>query len=158
MTFEEYREVIMNGERVDWHGEMVPEILITGRVRFISDMVIESLAKLENEISDLRKGCKERESKERYLSILWTNIKHLPYSSNGLISDCYMIKYKRIVSEMEEMESKKPKPKTQKTRKPKISTTTKPKEDTSKVKEETTTPVVKGRRGKNNNLIFGNNN
>ena len=161
MTFEEYRDVIRNGERIDWHGIMVPEVLITGRVRSIANMIMESLTKYEMEISELRKGTKEREKKQNYYDKLFQNVRNLPYNSNGLINDVYMVKYKRIMAEIEEENKEKTKPKTRRTRKPKASPTTKPKVDTStkkveeKKEEPTETPVVKGRRGRNK-LIFGN--
>lgn len=153
MTFEEYKEEILNGEKMEWYGTMVPSKLVTNRVTTIANMVVESISKMEGDLSDMRNGSKEKASKQGYVDGLWLNVRHLPYTSNGLISDSYMTKYKRITEEAE-----KTKPKTQKTRKPKVTPTTKPKVDTSKVegkKEEPTTPVVKGRRGKNNNLIFG---
>jgi hypothetical protein len=156
MTFDEYKEEILNGEKMEWYGTMVPRKLVTSRVSAIANMIIDSLDKMEAELSDMRNGTKEKIKKQNYMDTVWLNIKHLPYTSNGLIADCYMVKYKRIIAEAEEKE-KKTKPKTRKTRKPKASSTTKPKNDTSKVEEkkEPTTPVVKGRRGKNSKLIFG---
>ena len=157
MTFDEYKEEILNGEKVEWYETMVPRKLVTTRVSTIASMIVDSLSKMEGELSDIRKGSKEYIKKKNYIDSVWLNIKHLPYTSNGLISDCYMKKYKRIIEESEK-ETKKTKPKVRKTRKPKVNTTTKPKKDTSKVgenKEEPTTPVVKRRRGKNNDLIFG---
>jgi hypothetical protein len=158
MTFEEYREEILNGEKMEWYETMVPRKLVTSRVSTIANMIVESLSKMEGELSDMRKGSKEQIKKQNYIDSTWLNIRHLPYTSNGLISDCYMVKYKRIIAEAEK-ETKKTKPKVRKTRKPKVSTTTKPKDDTSKggdEKIEEPTPVVKGRRGRKNNLIFGN--
>jgi hypothetical protein len=156
MTFEEYKDVILNGEKIEWYGTMVPQKLVTSRVYAITNMIVESISKMEGELSDMRKGSKEQISRQNYIDGTWLNIRHLPYTSNGLISDCYMKKYKRIIEESKK--ENKTKPKVRKTRKPKVSTTTKPK-DTSKgegKKTEEPTPVVKGRRGKNNNLIFGN--
>jgi hypothetical protein len=155
MTFEEYKDVILNGEKIEWYGTMVPQKLVTSRVYAITNMIVESISKMEGELSDMRKGSKEQISRQNYIDGTWLNIRHLPYTSNGLISDCYMKKYKRIIEESKK--ENKTKPKVRKTRKPKVSTT-KPK-DTSKgegKKTEEPTPVVKGRRGKNNNLIFGN--
>lgn len=156
MTFEEYKEEILNGEKMEWYDTMVPRKLVTSRVSAIANMIVESLSKMEGELSDMRKGSKEQIKKQNYIDSAWLNIRHLPYTSNGLINDVYMKKYKQII---EEAETKKTKPKVRKTRKPKVSTTTKPKDDTSKVgdkKIEEPTPVVKGRRGRKNNLIFGN--
>ncbi len=158
MTFDEYKQEILNGEKMEWYDTMVPRKLVTPRVSAIANMIIESLHKMEAELSDMRNGTKEKIKKQNYVDSVWLNIRHLPYTSNGLIADCYMKKYKRIIAEVEEKE-KKTKPKTRKTRKPKASPTTKPKKDTSKVEEKkeepTETPVVKGRRGRNK-LIFGN--
>jgi hypothetical protein len=132
---------------------MVPIKLITPVVNSIANMIVEDVNKTESEISDLHKG-KERDNKENYIKSVWSNVRNLPYTSNGLINDSYMVKYNKIIKEFEERVEK-TKPKVRKTRKPKVDVTTKPKENTSKVDEETTTVVVKGKRGKNNNLIFG---
>jgi hypothetical protein len=158
MTFDEYKEEILNGEKMEWYGTMVPRKLVTNRVSTIANMIVESISKMEGELSDMRKGSKEQIKRQNYVDSIWLNIKHLPYTSNGLINDVYMKIRKQIIEEAEK-EGKKTKPKVRKTRKPKVSTTTKPKDDTVKGKGKKTeepTPVVKGRRGKNNNLIFGN--
>jgi hypothetical protein len=154
MTFDEYKEEILNGEKMEWYDTMVPRKLVTPRVSAIANMIVENLHKMESELSDMRNGTKEKIKKQNYVDSVWLNVRHLPYTTNGLISDCYMKKYKRIIAEAQEKEVKKPKKR--KTRKPKVSTTTKPKKDTSnKVEEKEPTPVVKGRRGKNSKLIFG---
>ena len=157
MNLEEYKEIIKNGEREEWYGDLVPSVLLTKKVRVIADMIMENVLKLEGTVTDFRKGTKERTRSENYLDGLKKNVANLPYTSNGLITDTLMAKYKRIMVEIEKEKESKTKPKTRKTRKPKTDTTTKPKKDTSKgeVKNEETTPVVKVRRGKNNNLIFG---
>jgi hypothetical protein len=155
MTFEEYKEEIMNGEKMEWYGTMVPRKLVTSRVSTIANMIVENLSKMEGELSDMRKGSKEQLKRQNYVDNSWLNVRHLPYTTNGLISDVYMKKYKRIIEEVEEKE-KKTKPKKRKTRKPKYNPTTKPKKDMSNKVGDEPTPVVKGRRGKNNNLIFGN--
>jgi hypothetical protein len=146
MTFEEYKEVILNGEKMEWYEIMVPRKLVTNRVFTIANMIVGSISKMESELSDMRKGSKEQIDRQSYIDGIWLNIIHLPYTSNGLINDIYMKKYKQIIEE-----DKKTKPKVRKTRKLK--------DDMSNVQEKKTeepTPVVKGRRGKNNNLIFGN--
>lgn len=146
MTFEEYKEEILNGEKIEWYGTMVPRKLVTNIVIAITNSVLDSLNKDEAKLCDMRNGTKERISKQNYLDNELLNIRHLPYTNNGLISDCYMIKYKRIIEEAKK-ETNKTKPKT-----------LKPMVDTSKVEKEEEKPktTVKGRRGKNNNLIFGN--
>ena len=152
MTFDEYKEEILNGEKMEWYGTMVPRKLVTNRVSTIANMIVESISKMEGELSDMRKGSKEQIKRQNYVDSIWLNIKHLPYTSNGLINDVYMKIRKQIIEEAEK-EGKKTKPKVRKTRKPKVSTTTKPKDDTAKGKGKKTeepTPVVKGRRGKNN--------
>jgi outer membrane biosynthesis protein TonB len=170
MTFEEYREEIRNGEREEWYGELVPRKLITARVRAIATMVEESLNKMEMELDEIHGNSKQKESKKRYIDQRWDHIKTLPYHSNGLINDVYMVKYKKIIAEIEKEEEskKKTKPKTRKPRtkkadtKPKVEkptsvkntqVETKPKEESKK--EEPTTTVVKSRRGRNSKLIFG---
>jgi hypothetical protein len=157
MEFDRYKEIIKNDERVDWYGEMVPETLITTSVRTLAVSIAEGIIDLEGELTDYKKGSKEWISKENYLLGLKKNLQHLPYTSNGLINDVYMVKYRRIIKEIEK-ESPKKKPKTLKTRKPNDNTTPKPNDVTPTVeceKEPTETPVVKSRRGKNYNLIFG---
>ena len=102
MTFEEYKEVIKNGERVEWYGIEVPSALITNRVRALADMVINSLNHLDVEISDLRKGTKELTKKQVYYDAVYRNVQNLPYKMNGLIDDFYMAKRYQIEAEIEE--------------------------------------------------------
>jgi hypothetical protein len=158
MTFDEYKEEILNGERVEWYGEMVPKKLLTPRVHAIANMIVDSLNRMESEMDEMHGNTKGKENKKRYIDDRWHHIRTLPYHSNGLIHDAYMYKYKRIMEEVEKNKEK-TKPKTRKTRKPEASPTPKPKNDTSKKveekKEEPTPTVVKGRRGKNSKLIFG---
>lgn len=166
MTFDEYKDVILNGERVEWYGEMVPAKLLTPRVYAIANMIIESLNKMESDLDEMHGNSSGKQSKQRYINDRWQHIRTLPYHSNGLINDVYMHKYKKIVEEAEKNKEK-TKPKTTKTRKPKISTTPKPKTSTTPKPKETTvkveekkeeptpTVVVKGRRSKNSKLIFG---
>jgi hypothetical protein len=162
MTFEGYKEIITNGERVDWYGVTVPRDLITMRVRVMSQTIEDSLNKLESDIEELRKGSKERVSKQGYIDVLLNNIRNLPYTNNGKIDDFYMLKRKRIEKEIEENKPK-VKPKTTRTRKPKETVKKpepekvldeEPKVDIPK-KEEKPEVVIKSRRGKKNSLIFG---
>ena len=139
MDYEKYRDIIMNGERVEWYGQMVPKDLITESVKYSADMMIGGIRKMEREIDDSRG--EKKESKKRYLESLWNNLRNLPYTDNH---DVYMKKRKRIEAEMEELEKKKPKP-----RKPRKKKTV----DTKPTEKK----VVK-RRTKNSKLIFGNKN
>ena len=60
MTFDEYKEEILNGEKMEWYGTMVPRKLVTNRVSTIANMIVESISKMEGELSDMRKGSKEQ--------------------------------------------------------------------------------------------------
>jgi len=153
MTFDEYREEIINGNKVEWYETMVPEKLITRRVMAIADMMMEGITKLEGEITDHKKGSKERGSKEGYLASQLHTIRHLPFNHNGLIDDFYLIKYRKITDELE-----KDKPKKQTTRKlkPPIVDDEVPKVEPKVETEGKPKPVVtKSRKSKNNDLIFG---
>lgn len=162
MTFEEYKDIITNGERVDWYGVTVPSDLITMRVRVMSQSIEDSLNKLESDIEELKKGSKERITKQGYMDVLLNNIRNLPYTNNGKIDDFYMEKRKSIEKEIEENKPK-VKPKVTRTRKPKeVVKTPEPEkvlieESKPNVEEKVVTSevVVKSRRGKKNNLIFG---
>mgnify|MGYP006174083713 FL=1 len=116
MTFEEYREEILNGEKTDWHGELVPTKLLTPRVHMIANMIIESLTNLSMEIDEIHGNSKDKERKVKYMEDRWRHIKTLPYHSNGLISDLTLSKCKSILEE-EEKKKGKTKPKTRKKRK-----------------------------------------
>jgi hypothetical protein len=151
MTFDEYKEEILNGERIEWYDTMVPKKLVTPQVHALANMVRDSLLKMESEVSDMRKS-KEKDSKERYIESRWSHIRTLPYHSNGLIADSYMAKYRRIIEE-DEKKKEKTKPKTRKVRKRKAPT--KPKVEKKVEENKEPTPVVKGKRGKNSKLIFG---
>ena len=160
MTFDEYKKIILNGERIDWYGDMVPVKLLTPQVHAIASMIVESLNRMESEVDDMHGNSTTKQSKKRYIEDRWRHVRTLPYHSNGLIHDSYMHKYRKIMEEAEKNKEK-VKPKESKTRKPKDSPTPKPKDTTSKVEKkdektkEPTTTVVKGRRGKNSKLIFG---
>lgn len=158
MTFDEYKEIILNGERVEWYGEMVPNRLLTPQVYAIANMISESLNKMEADIADMHGNSKQKESKQRYINDRWRHIKTLPYHSNGLIHDHYMAKYKRIIQEEEEKNKKKKKPSTRKTRTKKADPTSVKNTQVEKSEKETTPKekvAVKGRKTKNSKLIFG---
>jgi len=138
---EKYEKILREGERVDWHGEMVPEALITKRVRAWCEMILEELHILEGTISDLKGAAKEK--RQHYVNGLWNNVRHAPYTLNG---DFYMMKKKRIDEELKEKE--KPKKTTRKRK-----TTTK---KTTNKKTTTTTKTTSTKTGtKNSSLIFG---
>ncbi|MHA2039491.1 MAG: hypothetical protein ACW98X_23955 [Promethearchaeota archaeon] len=126
-----YENLIRNGERVDWYGVEVPEGLITNYVKVWSSGLKGEIDKLEGTLSDLRGTSLDK--RKGYIKSLMSNLQNAPYSLNG---DVYLIKKKRIESQIEE-ENKKKKP----VRKRK---TTKRKTTTSK---STVT--------KNSSLIFG---
>lgn len=167
MTFDEYKDVILNGERVEWYGEMVPAKLLTPRVHAIASMVVDSLNKMEADLDEMHGNSSGKQSKQRYINDRWHHIRTLPYHSNGLIHDAYMHKYKKIMEE-DEKNKEKGKPKTRKPRNKKADTKPTVEKPTSvkntqvekpkvedKKEEPTPTVVVKGRRGKNSKLIFG---
>lgn len=126
-----YEKLVRSGERVEWYGTEVPEGLITNFVKVWSSSLKSEIDKLESTLSDLRGTSLDK--RKSYINSLMSNLQNAPYSLNG---DAYLIKKKRIESEIEE-ENKKKKP----VRKRK---TTKTKETTSK---NTVT--------KNSSLIFG---
>ena len=126
-----YENLIRNGERIDWYGIEVPEGLITNSVKFWSSGLKREIDKLEATLSDLKGTSLDK--RKGYIDSLMSNLQNAPYTLNG---DIYLIKKKRIESEIEE-ENKKKKP----VRKRK---TTKTKTTTSK---STVT--------KNSSLIFG---
>jgi len=135
MTFDEYKEEILNGEKMEWYDTMVPRKLVTPVVSYLANMIVDSIVQIEGELSDMRNGSKEKIKREHYLENIWDKIKHLPYISNGLISDSYMIKYKRIIEEYEKL------PKTKK--------------QTNVTEEQKPKTTRRVRRSKNDNLIFG---
>lgn len=141
MEYEKYRDILMNGERIDWYGEMVPFDLITYKVRLMADSILEGISKVESDISELRGGdIKKR--KQDYVDKLKQNIRNLPYTENF---DVYMMKRREIEAEMEKLKKQKPK----KTRSKK--------ETTPKVEKKTEDEpkVTSNRKTKNSNLIFG---
>jgi hypothetical protein len=137
MTNEQYEKILREGEKVDWYGAMVPEELLTPKVRYWCSMVVEELNKLEASLSDLKGTSKEK--RQNYINGLWNNVRNAPYTLNN---DVYMKKRKRIEAELEEKE--KPKKTTRKRRQTtKKKTTTK----ASTTSKKTST--------KNSSLIFG---
>lgn len=137
MNNTQYEELIRNGEKVEWYGEMVPEGLITAKVRAWCNILDEEVHKLEGELSDLSGVSAER--RKGYLKALKNNLKNAPYTLNG---DSYLIKKKKIEEELNKEGPVK------KTRKKKTTKTTK---TTSKT-TQTTKKVTK-----NSSLIFGKN-
>jgi len=123
-----YEDLIRNGERVEWYGIEVPRGLITKLVNMWSSNLKEEIDKLEGTVSDLKGTSLDK--RKSYINSLMFNLQNAPYTLNG---DVYLIKKKRIESQIEE-ENKKKKP---------IRKTTKSKTKTSK---STTT--------KNSSLIF----
>jgi hypothetical protein len=109
MNNEKYEELIRNGERVDWYETMVPEALITPSVRTWASGLESEIHKLEGELSDLNGVAAER--RKSYLKVLKNNLKNAPYSLNG---DIYLIKKKRIESQIEEEKEVKSKKTTRK--------------------------------------------
>ena len=156
MTFDEYKEIIKNDERIDWYGKMVPEKLVNGRVRQMANMIVDSISKTEMEIDELRKGTKERIKKQEYIDKVWENVRNLPFTQNGLINDVYMVKYKKILEELEKENKGKTKPKTTKPRTKKVTQKTETPKKVEKTEVTSEEPkVVSKRRGKNSKLIFG---
>ena len=112
-----YENLIRNGERIDWYGIEVPEDLITNHVKFWSSGLKEEIDKLKATLSDLRGTSLDK--RKKYINILMLNLQNAPYSLNG---DVYLIKKKRIESQIE-IENKKKKPvKKRKTTKRKVVT------------------------------------
>lgn len=137
MDYETYKNIIKNGDRIDWYGTEVPADLVNDRVIEITNMMVTGLSDLESDLSETKKGTPTWTKLNKYIGIVKENIRWSPYTQNGMINDFYMKKYNKIIKELE-LENKKPKPRKKPTKK----------------KEEV---VKKPRRiSKNSNLIFGN--
>ena len=137
MNNTQYEELIRNGERVEWYGEMAPEGLITTKVRTWCNILDEEVHKLEGELSELKGVTADR--RKAYLKALKNNLKNAPYTLNG---DTYLIKKKRIEEELNKKEPVK------KTRKRRTTKTTKTTSKTTQTPKKVT---------KNSSLIFGKN-
>lgn len=124
-----YEKILKEGEKRDWYGVEVPKDLINGSISMAGENLSHELDKLESTLDEL-KGT-SRDKRVSYIEVVRINLRSLPYRLNG---DFYLMKKKRIETEILELEKNK-----KKTKK-----TTKSKEVTSK-KSST----------KNSNLIFG---
>lgn len=144
---EKYEKILREGNKVDWHGEMVPEELITKSVTLWCNMLIEELHILEGTLSDLKGVAKER--RQHYVDGLWNNVRHAPYTLNG---DVYMIKKKRIDEELKKKETPKKTTRRRKTVTKKTTKKTTNKETTTDTKNPSTKTGTK-----NGGLIFGKN-
>jgi hypothetical protein len=147
MDKDRYIKILKEGERVDWHGEMVPKELITPGVRFWCDMVIPEINKLESTMNEYRGTNKEK--RQGYIDALWNNVRNAPYTLNG---DLYLIKKKRIEEEMKPKEEKKKRKTTRRTKK-----VTKANNNTLKKTTKDASSPSKTTATKNSNLIFGKN-
>lgn len=117
MDYESYKKIIRDGERVNWHGIMVPVELINDRVIQQETMMVSGLSDLESDLSESKRGTPTWTKINKYIEIVKENIRRIPYTQNGLINDCYMVKYNRILKEIEGEKTVEPKPKKSKTRK-----------------------------------------
>lgn len=131
MTVFNYEEIILKGERVDWHGIEVPKELLTNKVLLAAETLSHEIHLLEGELSDLRG--KERETREVTVKLLKNNLQNMPFVFNG---DVYLVKKNRLEEQLQKKVEK---------------TTTKKRKTTSKE----TTPKKTGT--KNSDLIFGKN-
>jgi hypothetical protein len=144
---ERYEKILREGKRVDWHGDMVPEDLITKSVELWASMIIDELHLLEGTLSDLKGVAKEK--RQHYVNGLWNNVKHAPYTLNG---DVYMKKKRRIEEELKEKETPKKTTRRRKTATKKTTKKTTNKETTTNAK-----PTSSKTGTKNSGAIFGKN-
>lgn len=96
MEFEQYRKILLYGEKTDWFGVEVPKDLITPLVRFASESLSNEINKLESEMDDLQGTTKDK--RKFYLEVLRNNLRNLPYELSG---DVLLTKKKRIYAELE---------------------------------------------------------
>lgn len=132
MDNERYEKILREGKRVDWYGVEVPLELINATAKLIVSNISEEINKLESTIDGLRGT--DLDKRKKYIGSLKINLQNIPYELNG---DFYLIKKKRIESEIEKER--------QKTNTGKRKTTTN--------KTATTKKVIT----KNSDLIFGKN-
>lgn len=130
MEYSRYEKIIKTNKKIDWYGSEVPEGLITPLVNFASEGLSHEINKLEAELNDYSGVSKEK--KKGYINALIHNLQNLPYTLNG---DTYLIKKKKIVSEISEEQPKKP---------------TRVKRNTNKTQDTTSSTTTK-----NGSLIFG---
>lgn len=124
-----YEKILKEGKKTDWYGVEVPVELVTASISMAAENLSHELDKLESTVNELKGN--SREKRLAYIEAIKNNLRNLPYTLNG---DFYLIKKKRIESEVFESEKK-----IKKTKK-----TTNTKQTTSK---KTAT--------KNSDLIFG---
>ena len=105
-----YEKILLEGERVDWHGYMVPKDLITESVITWSTVLIREIDKLESELNEV-KGV-SADKKRNYIETLRNNLKNCPYMLNG---DFYLKKKKRVDEQIKENSKKEVKKKPTKT-------------------------------------------
>ena len=141
MSNSEYEKIIKEGVRVDWYGESVPEELLSPKIRFWCDNLLEEIHKLEGELSDL-KGT-PLEKRKNYLKSLWNSVKKSPYTLNG---DFYLQKKTRFEKEIGKKEEKPTKKRKTTVKKPT------PKAKTTSDGGSTTTKKGSTRNG---GIIFG---
>lgn len=128
MDNERYEKILREGKKVDWYGVEVPLELINATAKLIASNISEEINKLESTLEDLRGS--DLDKRKKYIESLKRNLQNTPYEVNG---DFYLIKKKRIESEIEIEKTNTRKRKTNKSVKPNTSKT------------------------KNSNLIFGKN-
>lgn len=124
-----YEKILKEGKKTDWYGVEVPVELVTASISMAAENLSHELDKLESTVNELKGN--SREKRLSYIETIKNNLRNLPYTLNG---DFYLIKKKRIESEISESEKKIKK----------IKKTTNTKQTTSK---KTAT--------KNSDLIFG---
>lgn len=91
MTVFNYEEIILKGERVDWHGIDVPKDLLTNKVLLAAEILSNEIHLLEGELMELRG--KQRESREVTIKSLKKNLQNMPFVFNG---DVYLTKKNRL--------------------------------------------------------------
>lgn len=101
MNNDRYREIIENGERVDWYGVMTPKELITNLVIVWGSNLKSEIDKLESELVDIKGSSPDK--KRGYIKGLIYNLQNAPYTLNG---DVYLKKKKKIEHEIEEKNKK----------------------------------------------------
>lgn len=124
-----YEKILREGEKRDWYGVEVPKDLISDSISMAGENLSHELDKLESTLDELRGT--SRDKRAAYIEVVRINLRSLPYRLNG---DFYLIKKKKIESEILELEESKKKAK-----------------KTTKNKNVTSSKTVT----KNSNLIFG---
>lgn len=125
-----YKEIIKNGERVEWYGIKVPKELLSNLVITWATSLKKEIDSLESTLLDLNGSSLEK--RKGYIKGLISNIQNAPYSLND---DVYLKKKDEIELEMEN-----------ETKKSKI-----------KKNKKTTIKSKSSSKTKNSDLIFGKN-